>query len=175
MSFATGIGKTLVWVTRLLQWLLAIILMGICAWMIDQYRDGHFRVLPEVILPEVASVLAVVFTAFSIFTIFFMGYTMQLVACFLDFVIFVLYLASAGLLRHNFHAHRQYNPLWWSLMDVRRAQGETRHPNMTSGLVKLLVALTVIQIILFFFTTILGFMVASGHPDRTGRRTRHAV
>jgi len=171
----SGIAKTLTWLTRLLQWFFAVILMGVCSYMIHQYRDGNFHVLKEVILPEVASVLAVVITTFSILAIFFLGYTMQLLAAFLDFVIFVLYLASAGLLRHNFHRDSRKNPLRNSLIFVREAQGEDGHPKTQSGLVKLLVALVVIQIFLFFFTTIMGFLVASRHPDRANRRTRHAV
>jgi len=171
----SGLAKTATWLTRLLQWFFAVILMGICSYMIHQYRDGHFVVLREVIVPEVASVLAVFICTFSILAIFFLGYTLQMVAAFLDFVIFVLYLTSAGLLRHNYHNRSERNPLRNSLIFVRVRQGEDAHPKTQGGLVKLLVALVVIQIFLFFFTTIMGFIVASKHPDRANRRTRHAV
>ncbi|KAF8540698.1 hypothetical protein BDD12DRAFT_563618 [Trichophaea hybrida] len=169
-----ALEKTATWLTRLFQWLFAVILMGICSYMIHQFRDGHLRVLPEVIVPEVASVLAVFVCTFSIMAIFFLGSTLQMVAAFLDFVIFVLYLASAIMLRHNYHIHGFLNPLTWSLINARKAQGENQHRNMQSGAVKTLVALVVIQIFLFFFTTIMGFLVASRHPDRANRRT-HAV
>ncbi|KAF8254135.1 hypothetical protein K440DRAFT_515957, partial [Wilcoxina mikolae CBS 423.85] len=152
--------KTATWLTRLFQWFFAVILMGICSYMIHQYREGHFRVLPEVIVPEVASVLAVFVCTFSIMAIFFLGPTLQMVAALLDFIIFVLYLASAIMLRNNYHAHGFRNPLTWSMIDVRKAQGEKQHPDMQAGVVKTLVALVVIQIFLFFFTTIMGFLVA---------------
>src|SRR4051812_36398569 len=101
----SGAARIATWLIRLLQLFFAIILMGITAWMVDQYRDGHYKVLREVILPLIASVLAIVVTFFSIAAVFFLGPTMQLVAAFFDFVIFVLYLTSAGLLRHNYHGH----------------------------------------------------------------------
>lgn len=170
---AATAAKIATWALRILQFFFAIILMGITSYMVDQYRDGGFRVLPEVSLPLATSVIALILTMLSMAAIFLLNYTLQLVAVFLDFVVFVLYLASAILLRHNYHDERRRNPLWWSLMDVRRAQLEGDHPNMISGLVKLLVAGVVIQLFLFFITTILGVMAAS-RSDRP-RRSRHAV
>jgi hypothetical protein len=172
----SGAAKISTWVIRLLQFFFAVILVGICSYMIDQYRDGHFHVVREVILPEVASVLAMVVTFFSIFAVFFLGRTLQYLAAFLDFVIFVLYLASAGLLRHNFHAHRDRNPLYRSLVFVRAAQGEDPDHHLQAGLVRLLVACVVIQIFLFFITTLLGAFVASRSDDAPRRRrSTHAV
>jgi len=172
---AATAAKIATWALRILQFFFAIILMGITSYMADQYRDGGFRVVHEVSLPMATSVIALILAMLSMAAIFFLNRTLQLVAAFLDFVVFVLYLASAILLRHNYHDERRRNPLWWSLMDVRRAQLEVDHPNMMSGLVKLLVAGVVIQLFLFFITTILGVMAASrSDPDRP-RRSRHAV
>jgi hypothetical protein len=172
---ARGIAKTVTWLTRLLQFLFAIILMGIASYMIHKFRDAHWNVPDEVILPEVASVLGVVVTAFSIVAIWFLGYTLQFVAAFLDFVLFVLYLTSAALLRDNYHRHGDDNPLKWALVDARRRDGERGHENTQSGLVRMLVAGCVIQTLLFFFTTLLGAFVAMNHEDRHTRRSRHAV
>ena len=172
----SGILKTMTWVTRLLQWLLAIVLVGVGAYMIEQYRDGHFVVPAEVSLPTAASVLAAVIATFSIVAICFLGYTLQLVAAALDFVIFVLYLASAALLRHNYHAiNSLLNPLRNNLVFVRRMQGEDPHPHLQGSLVHLLVALVVIQTLLFFFTTLMGFAVASRHEGRHTRRHAHVA
>ena len=88
---SVGLAKTATWAIRVLQLLFAIILMGICSYMIHQYRHNGFDVVREVIVPEVASVLAVAFCAFSIVAVCFLSHTMQLVAAFLDFVIWVLY------------------------------------------------------------------------------------
>jgi len=172
---AATAAKIATWAIRVLQFFFAIILIGITSYMVDQYRDGGFRVLREVSLPLATSVIALILTMLSMVAIFFLSYTLQLVAAFLDFVVFVLYLASAILLRHNYHDERRRNPLWWSLMDVRRSQLENDYPNLMSGLVKLLVAGVVIQLFLFFITTILGVMAASrSDPDRP-RRSRRAV
>ena len=170
----SGILKTMTWLTRLVQWLLAIVLVGVGAYMIEQYRDGHFVVPAEVSLPTAASVLAAVIATFSIVAICFLGYTLQLVAAALDFVIFVLYLASAALLRHNYRSRR--SPLRLDLVFVRLAQGENPHRRMQGDLVRVLVDLVVIQTLLFLFTTLMGFAVASRHEDRGARRrTRVAV
>lgn len=93
-----GLAKTATWGLRLFQFLFAIILMGILSFMVHEFREFHSKVPREVTVPEVFSVLAVAFSLFSMLSVCFLNYTFQLVATFLDFAIWVGYLASAGLL-----------------------------------------------------------------------------
>ncbi|RPA94293.1 hypothetical protein L873DRAFT_1830383 [Choiromyces venosus 120613-1] len=152
--------KTLTWLIRLFQFFFAIILVGVLSYMIDQFRHYNYSAPREVIVPEVFSVLALVTTFFSILSVFFLGYTLQLVAAFFDFVLFAGYLASAILLRHNYHNHSWRNPLRNTLIVIRTANGDSSHHMRNSGLVRLLVALVVIQVFLFFITTILSVLLA---------------
>jgi len=164
-----------IWAIRILQFFFAVILMGVASYMVDQYRDGGFPVPDQVTLPLATSVIALILTVLSMAAVFFLNHTLQMVAAFLDFVVFVLYLASAILLRHNYHDDRARNPLWQSLMIVRRVQFKDDHPYMISGLVKLLVSGVIIQLFLFFATTILGAMAATRSDPNRPRRSRHAV
>lgn len=173
MAVFTGIAKILIWLVRLLQLLLAIILMGTTAYMVHQFREHHFKVLREVVVPLVASVLGIIVTIFSIATIFFTHHLAILLAAFLDFVIFVLYLTSAGLLRHNFHVDSDKNPLRNDLSLIRLANDETPRWHLHGGLVKLLVGFVVIQIILFFVTTLLSLFAAKKREPTA--RTTHRV
>lgn len=172
---AATAAKIATWAIRVLQFFFAIILIGVTSYMVDQYRDGGFSVLHEVSLPLATSVIALILTMLSMAAIFFLNHALQLVAAFLDFAVFVLYLASAILLRHNYHDSRSRNPLWGSLMHVRLLQLEDDHPYLMSGLVKLLVAGVIIQLFLFFITTILSVMAASRSDPNRPRRSRHAV
>jgi hypothetical protein len=172
----SGFARVLTWITRILQFAFAVILVGICSYMIDQYRDGGFNSPREVVLPEVASVLAIAITLLSIFAVFFIGRTLQYLAAFFDFSIFVLYLASVGVLSENFDSDRDENPLYRSLVYVISSDGDDPDYDLLAGLVRLLVACVVIQIILFFFTTLLSLFVASRADDtHHHRRSRHAV
>jgi len=173
MAVFTGIAKILIWLIRLLQLLLAIILMGTTAYMVHQFREHHLKVVREVVVPLVASVLGIFVTTFSIATVFFTHYAAILLAAFFDFVIFVLYLTSAGLLRHNFHVDSDKNPLRESLSLARLFDDETPRWHLHGGLVKLLVGFVVIQIILFFVTTLLSLFAASKREPTT--RTTHRV
>jgi preprotein translocase subunit SecG len=152
--------------------------------MIHLFHDHGYSSIRQVNVPEVASVLGFIIAVFSLVSVFFLSHTMQLVAALFDFIVFVLYLASAILLRENYHSSRARNPLWRSLEYARATpeidDGKLDYDDTSSrstlhaGLVRLLVALTVIQTILFFFTTLLGAFVARRSPDdRT--RTRHTV
>ncbi|TGZ77653.1 hypothetical protein EX30DRAFT_374443 [Ascodesmis nigricans] len=170
-----ALARTATWLIRLLQLFFSIILMGIVSYMIHQYREyggGDDSVPDELIVSEVASVLGVFVSLFSILAIFFLGYTLQLLAAFLDFVIFVLYLASCGLLKDNFHSDSDRNPLRNALINMRAVNGESVRVNRHGGLVKMLVAGVVIQVVLFFVTTVLGAYVASRTKDRRERGTR---
>jgi len=86
-----------------------------------------------------------VISGFSILAVFFLGYTLQLVAAFFDLALFAGYLASSILLRHNYHSHSRRDTLRNALIAVRLAHGDSGRPVRTTGLVKLLVALCVIQ------------------------------
>lgn len=171
---AGGIAKTLTWFIRLFQLFFAIILVGVLSYMIHQYRDVGVKSPREIIVPEVfvrviflhgipdgsqtrdsatntslltsQSVLAIFVSFFSILAVCFLGYTLQLVAAFLDFAIFVGYLASAGLLRHNYHTRSARNPLRNVLIALHAADGNPPRTHLFSGLVKLLGALVIIQL-----------------------------
>ncbi|KAL0635907.1 hypothetical protein Q9L58_005150 [Maublancomyces gigas] len=171
---AGGIAKTLTWFTRLFQLFFSIILVGILSYMIHQYKDVGVKSPRELVVPEVFSVLAIFVSFFSILAVCFLGYTLQLVAAFLDFAIFVGYLASAGLLRHNFHTRSARNPLRNVLISLHMADGNPHRPKLFSGLVKLLGALIIIQIFLFFITTILSVFVAQKAGDRRAFREKPA-
>ncbi|KAH0606677.1 uncharacterized protein H6S33_003511 [Morchella sextelata] len=173
-----GIAKTITWLIRTLQFLFAIILVGIISYMIHEYRefrdfrqhlgvkDPGFKPPRELIVPEVFSVLAILFTAFSIMAVCFLGYTLQLLAAFLDFVLWVGYLTSASLLRHNYHVRSSRNPLRNTITDMRAERGMNRHEHRIGGLVRLLVALVLIQLFLFTFTTFLSMWVAKRDRDQ---------
>lgn len=96
--------------------------------------------------PTSQSVLAILVSFFSIMAVCFLDYTLQLVAAFLDFAIFVGYLTSAGLLRHNYHTRSARNPLRNVLIALHAADGNPSRPRLFSGLVKLLDALVIIQL-----------------------------
>ncbi|KAH8150786.1 uncharacterized protein LAJ45_04967 [Morchella importuna] len=174
---AAGIAKTITWLIRTLQFLFAIILVGIISYMIHEYREFRdfrhhlgiknpgFKPPRELIVPEVFSVLAILFTAFSIMAVCFLGYTLQLLAAFLDFVLWVGYLTSAGLLRHNYHVRSSRNPLRNTITDMRQERGMNRHEHRIGGIVRLLVALVLIQLFLFTFTTFLSMWVAKRDRD----------
>lgn len=92
------------------------------------------------------SVLAIFVTFFSILAVFFLGFALQLVAAALDFVIFVGYLTSAGLLRHNYHTHSYLNPLRNTLVFLHSADGNPHRPHFFSSLVRLVLSLVIIQL-----------------------------
>ncbi|KAL7270171.1 hypothetical protein RUND412_007130 [Rhizina undulata] len=171
MAVARTLDKIATWVVRLFQLFFAIILMGVLSYMVHEFHKFGFHAPREVVVPEVFSVLAIVVTFFSLVAICFLGYTLQLVAAFLDFVIFVGYLASAALLRHNYHVRNSRNPLRNELINLRLLNGYDGRRVRTDGLVKLLVALVVIQTILFFITTLLSTMVAMKDKRERGGGT----
>jgi len=174
MAFFTGIAKILTWLIRLFQLLLAVILVGVTGYMVHEFRDHHVKVEREVVLPLVASVLGILVTSFSIVTVFFTHHLAIIIAAFFDFVIFVLYLASAGLLRHNFHVDSDKNPLRDELSYIRLYSDESPRWHRNGGLVKLLVGFVVIQIMLFFVTTLLSLFEVK-QKRVPAARTTHAV
>jgi len=175
MAVASGTAKLATWLTRLLQLFFAIILTGILSYMIHEFHEFRFHVPREVTVPEVFSVLAIFVCFFSITAVCCLGHMLQLVAAFLDFAIFVGYIASAALLHHNFHHNNNQNPLRNELTNIRiiHNQRDSRQA-LNSSLVKLLVAGVVIQIILFFFTTLFSVIVVKTSEERPRRQT-HSV
>ncbi|PWW71880.1 hypothetical protein C7212DRAFT_337457 [Tuber magnatum] len=174
---AAGGLKTITWLIRLLQLFFAIILVGTISFMIDQFRHYGVSVPRELIVPEVFSVLAIIISGFSILSVFFLGYTLQLVAAFLDLAMFAGYLASSILLRDNYHRRSMHDPLRRALVDMRIAYRDPPHMRTNTGLVRLLVGLVVIQVVLFFVTTILSVFVARKMEKErgTGERNRGQV
>jgi len=174
MGVASGMSKLATWIIRLIQLFFAIILTGILSYMVHEYHHYGFHTPREVVVPEVFSVLAIFVCVFSIIAVCCLGHMLQLVAAFLDFAIFVGYIASAALLHGNYHHNNNQNPLRNALTNMRVIHGDDSRHDLNSSLVKLLVASVIIQIILFFFTTILGVITVKTTEDRPGR-TRHAV
>jgi len=152
--------KSCTWLIRLMQLIFAIILVGAISYMIDQYRHYGWNVPKDLIVPEVFSVLAIIISGLSMISIFFLGYSLQLVAALLDVAMFAGYLASSILLRDNYFRRSWMNPLWNELVWMRATNQDSRHERRNTGLVKLLVAFVVIQVVLFFTTTILSILVA---------------
>ncbi|KAG0635848.1 hypothetical protein HOY80DRAFT_413566 [Tuber brumale] len=150
--------KACTWIMRLFQLFFAIILVGIISYMINQFHRYRLHVPRELIVPEVFSVLAIVVTGFSILSVFFLSYILQLVAALFDLAMFAGYLASAILLRHNYRIW--ISPLRAVLSDLGGTWGLPHHVSRNTGLVRLLIGLTVIQTVLFLNTTILSIFVA---------------
>ncbi|CUS15328.1 unnamed protein product [Tuber aestivum] len=159
---------------RFFQLLFAIILVGALSYMVDQFRDFGFGGVPrEVVTPEVFSVLAIPFTAFSILAVLSLDNTGQIIATFLDFTLFVGYVTSAGLLRHNFHRHSGENPLRASLNNIRTARGIDGREDRNGGLVRLVSALVLIQLFLYFITTVLSIFIVSKSASSSGNAPAH--
>ncbi|KAG0126634.1 hypothetical protein HOY82DRAFT_580949 [Tuber indicum] len=150
--------KACTWIMRLFQLFFAIILVGVLSYMIHQFHRYGLHVPRELIVPEVFSVLAIVVTGFSILSVFFLSYTLQLVAALFDLTMFAGYLASAILLRHNYRIW--ISPLRTTLSYPPGPLGPPHHIARNTGLVRLLVGLTVIQTVLFLNTTILSLFIA---------------
>jgi hypothetical protein len=84
-----------------------------------------------------------------------------LIAAFFDFMVLSGYIACAVLLDKNYHSDDTKNQLWVWLVSIRRLNNETSlREKRSAGLVKLLVALVILQILLFFATTLLSFYLA---------------
>ncbi|PUU84273.1 hypothetical protein B9Z19DRAFT_1070588, partial [Tuber borchii] len=92
------------------------------------------------------SVLAIPFTTFTILAVLFLDGTAQIIATYFDFVLFVGYLASTGLPRHNFHRHSYENPLRDALINIRTTHGTNGREDRNGRLVRLVVRLVVLQL-----------------------------
>jgi len=159
-------AKASIWVLRFFQWTFAIIILAVAADLIHQFHRFGALAPRETTVPLAFSVIALIFTSISIAGLFFLDAIMQLVSTFFDFVLWVGYLASAGLLRHNYHVRRRNNWLWQKLYLGRVDAGESPHSFRNSSLVRLLAALVIIQVILFFTTMLLQLWVAKKCHDQ---------
>jgi len=161
--------KATIWAIRFFQWSFAVVLMAVTSFLIHEFREideGLSSHSPrELVVPLVFSVLAVIFTTFSIIALFFLNHKMQVVSAFLDFVLWVGYLASAGLNRHNYHVKGRNNELWNKIVSGRMSAGLSQRRLRNDGLVKLLAALVIIQLILFFITMLLQILAAKKYRD----------
>lgn len=138
--------KASIWAIRFFQWAFAVVLLGVTSYLIHQFRDFGMHGPRETVVPLIFSILAVIFTATSIIGLYFLNSTMQLASTVMDFILFVGYLASAGLLRRNYHVRGRNNHLWQRLNAGRLASGMSSHARRNNNLVKLLAALVVIQL-----------------------------
>ncbi|KAI5781937.1 hypothetical protein EDC01DRAFT_665420 [Geopyxis carbonaria] len=151
---AVTIPRTALYALRVLQALFALILIGVTAYMVHTYRTYSLLETPPLIsLPLSTSIFALLFAIAGLFI-------QPLVSAALDFCMFVLYLASAILLRHNYHTHNVHNPLWNALVAIRAGAGEDPRRSRHGGLVKMLAAGVVLQIFLFFVTMIIAALIA---------------
>ncbi|KAK6354757.1 hypothetical protein TWF696_003894 [Orbilia brochopaga] len=151
MAGRSGSIKTPLWAVRFLQLIFAIILTGIFAWFHNRiYRAGYYR-YDETDVPLGFSVAAIFVIALAFFTHLSLGPDSQIIIMFLDFALFVGYLASAVVYRHNFNANCNEN----TLVRVFRAIGRNG-----CNTVRLGAALLVLQTILFFISTVLTHRLA---------------
>ncbi|KAI5807738.1 hypothetical protein DFH27DRAFT_608506 [Peziza echinospora] len=161
--------KASIWAIRFFQWSFAVVLMGVTAYLIHEFREideGLSSHSPrELVVPLVFSVLAIIFTSFAIIGLFFLNHMMQIASAILDFILFVGYLASAGLNRYNYHVRGHKNELWNKIVGGRVAAGLSPRRLRNDGLVRLLAALVAIQLILFFFTMLLQVLAAKKYRD----------
>jgi len=140
------LAKSTIWILRFFQWSFAVIIMAVTADFIHQFRSFGSHGPRETVVPLIFSVLAIIFTTFSIIGLYFLSPPMQLVSTLLDMILWVGYLASAGLLRRNYHIHGRNNRLWRELYYGRASIGKRPYSFRNSALLKLLAALVVIQV-----------------------------
>ncbi|KAF8421852.1 hypothetical protein EV426DRAFT_575572 [Tirmania nivea] len=160
------LAKTTIWILRFFQWSFAVIIMAVTAYFIHQFRSFSFHSPRETVVPLIFSILAIIFTTFSIIGLYFLSFQTQLLSTFLDIILWVGYLASAGLLRRNYHIRGRNNQLWQRLYYGRTSIGQRPHGFKANVLLKLLTALVVIQVIFFFFTMLLQLWVAKKNRDQ---------
>lgn len=137
--------------TRLLQFIFAVILIGIFAWSHRQMsRAGYFR-YHIVDVPLGVSIAALVLTALATFTHLFLHNDSQNLIAFLDFCLFVGYLASCIVYRQNYKTSCGAN----LLVRVFGSIGSGHCNTVRAG-----AALLVLQTILFFISMILSHLLS---------------
>ena len=141
-------SKTAIWVIRFVQWTFAVIILAVSAYFIHQFHNFFLRAPRETVVPLIFSILAIIFTSIAIIGLFFVNATMQLSSALLDFVLWIGFLTSAGLLRHNYHILARHNLLLLKLYYGRRSILEHPHWFRNSALVRLLGASILIEVYL---------------------------
>jgi len=130
-------------IMRILQFCFAVVILGTAGYLLKK-ADWNAR---ELITPIVFSALAILFLIPSVM----LGKrskskgTWAAIAA-MDFIIWVGYLASAGLLRRNFNG-----PNWQNELAVRIARGNFRQGKI-ARIVKTVSAFVIMNLILYFFT-----------------------
>ncbi|KAJ6265069.1 hypothetical protein Dda_1224 [Drechslerella dactyloides] len=158
----------------------ACILTGSFAWFHHQISKASYSSINAVDVPLGFSVAAIFFTVFSIITICCLRGALSILSAIADFCLFVGYIASAVLYRHNYHIHCNRNPLSVFLVYTRDSSGRfvTSGEFRNCSLVKLCAALLIIQIIFFLITMIMSMLLArrrepvAGEPTVVGEKRR---
>ncbi|KAK6529370.1 hypothetical protein TWF281_008546 [Arthrobotrys megalospora] len=168
--------KAALWFVRIAQWCLAVSLLGISGYLVNEYAQAHSRVPPEVWLPCITSAFAVCILFYSITLLCCLGRLLLHIAAFFDFCFMVTYIAAVVLNRNNFHQDGRQNQTWQSLTYIRSEAGIDPHGNKNLPLVKAMVGLTTTLMVLFVITTLMCINLArladEKHEEKTGHRRR---
>ncbi|KAF3176190.1 hypothetical protein TWF788_008071 [Orbilia oligospora] len=139
---------------RLLEFIFAVILVGIFAWFHSQMkRAGYFSYYVSDV-PLGFSVAALVLTVLASFSHLFLHNDANTLIAILDSFLFIGYFASCIVYRQNFYVSCYRNVL----VRVFATVGSPHCNTVRTG-----AALLVLQTILFFVTTILSFALARRH------------
>lgn len=157
--------KTAIWAFRFVQWIFAVIILAVSSYFVHQFHHFFSSAPRETVVPLVFSVLAIIFTSAALIGLFFLNYAVQLISAVLDFILWIGFLTSAGLLRHNYHILGRHNLLLQKLYFGRISVLEPPHWFRNSSLVRLLAASVIIEVILFFITMLLQLFVAKKYRD----------
>ncbi|KAI5777141.1 hypothetical protein EDC01DRAFT_598250, partial [Geopyxis carbonaria] len=154
------LAKLTTWFLRIFQHIIALVLIGITAYMTHEFVRFGYNLPQEVLIPLLFSCLALFVSFWSLLAICCLGHHLQLLAAILDFAILAGFITSAVLLHDNFHTDAASNRLRNWLVYVRVANQQTPRTTRTGGLVKALDAGVILMIILFFLTTLLSLYIA---------------
>ncbi|KAJ6263800.1 hypothetical protein Dda_2372 [Drechslerella dactyloides] len=158
MAARSGSIKSALWAVRFLQFIFAVILTGIFSWFHNRiYRAGYYP-YESTDVPLGFSVAAIFIVGLSIFTHLSLGPDSQIVISLLDTALFIGYIASAIVYRHNFNANCGRN----ALVRVFRSIGKNN-----CNTVRLGAALLILQILLFFISMILSHRLADRRHTAT--------
>ncbi|KAF3925941.1 hypothetical protein ABW20_dc0106104 [Dactylellina cionopaga] len=180
MSIGSAISKSGIWVIRFFQFAFAVILVGVFAWFHHEISKARYTSINAVDVPLGFSAAAALFTTLYILTVCCVRGGYQVFFAIVDFGLFVGYIASAILYRHNYHIRCARNPLAVFLVYTRDSSGRfiTSGKFRNCNLVRLAAALLVIQTILFFISMIVSVVLArsrgtaAGEPVVVGEKRR---
>ncbi|KAK6344386.1 hypothetical protein TWF696_008023 [Orbilia brochopaga] len=169
-------AKAGLWFVRIAQWCIAVSLLGVSGYLVNQYAQAHSRVPAAVWLPCIASAFAICIMFYSILLLYCLGRLLLHIAAFFDFCFMVTYIAALVLNRNNFHSDGTQNETWRSLTGTRAAAGLTANAGKNQGIVKALAGLTTTLMVLFILTTLmcihLAHLADERHEEKTGHRRR---